>query len=193
MKLLLHLESRPIQWDIQLDKPFQFTPQNLSVSFNVDAQNKQIERLVVYLSPFDHVILWPFRESLQRDITKLFKEEINQFIQEKEIKPSWDFQDILSYTENLLTNPDFKPLRELEASFSDLLKYLMKQTTIQFINEHMTYNMPQIKQLDEHNFQFEGTIYHHPIYRALTVLQPDDEWFPIGKVSLTFTTKKPTN
>lgn len=192
MKLLKHLEGRPVQWDIQLDKPFQFTPQNLSVSFNVDAQNKQLERLVVHLGNNDHVILWPLREHLQNDLTTLFKEEINRFIQE-EITSSSDMQDIVSYVKSLLTDPNFKPLREIEGYFSGVLKYLMKKTAIQFINEHMAYNMPQIKQLDEHNFQFEGTIYHHPIYRTLTVLQSDDEWSPIGKVSLTFNTKKPAN
>lgn len=57
MKLLPHLEGRPVQWDIQLDKPFQFTSQNMSISFNMDAQNKQLERLVVYLSYQDHVLL----------------------------------------------------------------------------------------------------------------------------------------
>lgn len=193
MKLLPHLEGRPVHWDIQLDKPFQFTPQNMSISFNVDEQNKQLERLVVHLSNSDHVILWPLREHLQNDITTLFKEEINGFIQNKENTPSSDFQDIVSYVENLLTDQDFKPLREIEGYFNGVLKYLMRKTTIQFINEHMSYNMPQIKQLDEHNFEFEGTIYPHPIYRNLTVLQPYDEWLPIGKVSLKFKTKKPTN
>lgn len=193
MKLLPHLDSKIVHCDAQLDKPFHFTPKNMGIAYKVDPQNKQLERLRVYLSPFDHVILWPFQESIYNDVTKLFKEEINRFIQGEQITPLMEIQGIQTYIEKLITDPNFKPSRDLETYFSDLLEAFMKETAIQFINEHMAYNMPQITKADKHYYQFEETIYYHPAMRTLTVLQPDDTWFPIGKVSLAFTTEEPTN
>lgn len=193
MRLLPHLDSKIVHCDAQLDKPFHFTPKNMDISCNVDAQNKQLERLVVYLSPYDHVILWPLKELIHNDITRLFTREINRFIQDKQTTSLLNIQDIRTYIEKLLAAPNFKPLRELEAYFSDLLKHVMKTTAIQFINEHMAYDMPQITKTDKHVYQFEETIYHHPIMKTLTVLKPDDSWSPIGKVSLAFTTEEPTN
>lgn len=191
MQLLPHLDGELTKCKIRLDIPIRFTEQNTLVAYDVDARSGQLKRVNVNIEHRDQPLLWSLHNAIHEDVKKVFRKHISDFIKTERITKHHDIHKIRPYVNELLDDPSFEPLRDLEDLYDGVLKDLIKETAIRFVNELMPYNLPHIKPQQGHRHLFNETIYYHPPSRTLTVLKPDGKCIPIGNVSLNFYARRP--
>lgn len=198
MKLLPDLKGDLKYCSAQLDKHFDFSALTTHIAYKVNLKEQRLENLYVNIDHQDQVVLWSLSEAMHEAVKKIFEERINNFIQTERISKHQDIHKIRPYIQDLLNSPSFEPLRELETFYDQILEDRMRDAAIQFVNEHITYNMPQIispndhdRTIDDHHYLFDEPIYYHLPTRSLTFLQPDDRCIPIGKVKLIFEADDP--
>lgn len=193
MKLLPDLNGHLDDCKVHLYCPFSFSESATHIAYKVDTKNRKLERLSVNLDIYDQPIIWSLDKAMHEDIEKIFEKHVNNFIKTERLTKTQEIHKIRSYVQDLLNNPKFEPLRELEEIYELVIKERMRDAAVQFVNEHMSYNMPHIQSQGDRQYVFDEPIYYHRSTRSLTVLQPDGACLPIGRVKLIFTADEPTN
>lgn len=191
MQLLPHLDGELTNYEIRLDKPITFAERNTLVAYDVDVRSERLKYVNVNIDHCNQPLLWSLHTAMHNDVQKVFEEYINDFIKKEGINRHHDIHKIRPYVDGLLNDPSFKPLRDLEDLYNSILKILMKETAIRFVNELMPYNLPHIKPQPGSRYLFDETIYYHPPSRTLTVLKPDGKCIPTGNVSLNLYARRP--